>query len=119
MYRPDKMATRRIRQFGKDADKLPVKLLWSVLVVLRSVRDECHQGGISADQSCRDVPVVVKIYRSDISRPDELGAIVLSHPHVSRIHACLLLPLLHAGAQLTWAIDVLRGDGSRLLAGAP
>jgi hypothetical protein len=62
MHRPDKMGSRRISQFGKDADKLAVKLFWSVLVVLRSVRDECHQSGIPANQSCRDVPVVVKTY---------------------------------------------------------
>jgi hypothetical protein len=108
MHGPDKVGTRRIRQFGKDADELAVKLFWSVLVVLRSVRDKCHQGGIPTDQSCRDIPVVVKVYRGDISRPDELGLIVLSHPHVRRIHASLLLPLLHACALLTPVVDVGR-----------
>jgi hypothetical protein len=106
------MGSRRIRQFGKDPDKLAVKLFWSVLVILRSVPDECHQGGIPTDQSCGDVPVVIKIYRRDIFRPDELGPIVLSHPHVRRIHACLLLPLSHAGAQLTRAVDVGRDVNS-------
>jgi hypothetical protein len=28
MHRPDKMGSRRISQFGKDADKLAVKLFW-------------------------------------------------------------------------------------------
>jgi hypothetical protein len=43
-----------------------VKLFRSVLIVLRSVRDKRDQGCVPADQSRRDVPVVIKAYRSDI-----------------------------------------------------
>src|SRR5258708_12345299 len=107
MYRPYELRTRRIRKFGKDADQLTVKLFRPVLVVLRSVRDECYQGGVPTNQPRRDVPVVVKAHRSDVPGPDEFGPIVLSHPHVRRIHACLPLPLSHACSQLTPAVGRL------------
>src|SRR5260221_13199618 len=107
MYRPYELRTRRIRKFGKDADQLTVKLFRPVLVVLRSVRDECYQGGVPTNQPRRDVPVVVKAHRSDVPGPDEFGPIVLTHPPVRRIHACLPLPLSPACSQLTPAVGRL------------
>src|SRR5260370_13615650 len=104
VHRPYELRTRRIRQFGENADQLTVELFWSVLIVLRSVRDKCDQGSVPTDQPRRDVPVVVKAYRSDVPGPDEFGPIVLSNPHVRRFHACLLFPLSHAGTRLTPAV---------------
>src|SRR5260221_4876020 len=110
MYRPYELRTRRIRKFGKDADQLTVTLFRPVLVVLRSVRDECYQSGVPTHQPRRDVPVVVKAHRSDVPGPDEFGPIVLSHPHVRRIHACPPLPLSHACPELAPAVARRAGD---------
>src|SRR6516164_4655833 len=76
-----------------------MKLFGPVFVVMRPMPDERYQRSLSTHQPRCDIPVIVEAYRSDIPGPDDFGPVVLRHPYVRRIHACLLLPLSPGGGR--------------------
>src|SRR6516162_3106797 len=76
-----------------------MKLFGPVFVVMRPMPDERYQRSLTTGQPRCDVPVIVEAYRSDVPGPDDFGPVVLRHPYVRRIHACLLFPLSHGGGR--------------------
>src|SRR5580704_19573211 len=57
---------------------------------MRSVRDQRHDRAAVAGQPRGDVAVVVQAYRGDFPGPYDLGPLIVGHPQVWRLHACLL-----------------------------
>src|SRR5579859_7196595 len=82
IHGPDQMSTRRIGQLGDYPDQLAVKITGLLLAVIRSMRDEGHYRALPPNQACRDVAVIVESYLADIPCPDDVGPIVVGHPHI-------------------------------------
>jgi len=53
---PDQEGSRRIGQFGQDADELAVKIARPVLLMMCPVRDERHDRAVRAGQPHRALP---------------------------------------------------------------
>src|SRR5207245_2295029 len=78
---------------------------------------------VVAGQPCRDGAAVVEHDCGDFPGPDNLGPIVVGHPHIWRLHVCLLVhyrtAALAAPGPLCWlsrtsAAEPI-GPGKRLL----
>src|SRR4029077_17851432 len=70
--------------------QLAVKVVRSVLLVMRPVPGDRDDRAVSAGQPHRDVAVVVQADARDGPRANALGTFIVRDPYVSHIHECLL-----------------------------
>src|SRR5271169_6765137 len=81
VYGPHQEGTRRVRQLGDDPDQLAVKVVRSVLVMMRLVPGDRHYRAVCAGQPHGDVSVIVQAGTRDVPRADDFGTFVIRDPH--------------------------------------
>jgi hypothetical protein len=85
--RPHQERSRRVGQFGDDADQLAVKTVRPIILMMRHVPDDPHGRAVRAGQPHRDVAVVVEADDRDIPRPHDLGTLVVRYPYFGHVPA--------------------------------
>ena len=66
VYCPHQEGLRRVGQLGDDTGQLAVKVVRSVLLVMRSAPGDHHEGAVSAGQPDRYVSVIVQVDARDV-----------------------------------------------------
>src|SRR6266566_9291021 len=103
VYCPHQEGPRRVRQFGDVAGQLAVKVVRSVLLVMRPVPGDRHDRAVSAGQPHRNVSVIVQADARDVPRANDFGTFIIRDPHACHIHKCLLRLTFALRLQPPWA----------------